>query len=49
MHKIGKFYNCFGDGGIVLHHITGYKFVEKKGGVGFPESAYNKVKNLLEN
>ncbi len=31
----------------MLHYITGYKIVAEKGGVGFPETAYNKVINAL--
>ncbi len=48
LRKSGKFYNCFGDDAIILHYLTGYKIVAEKGGVGFPETAYNKVINALE-
>lgn len=48
LRKSGKFYNCFGDDAIIIHYLTGYKIVKEKGGVGFPESAFNKVINALE-
>lgn len=48
LRKSGKFYNSFGDDAIILHYLTGYKIVAEKGGVGFPETAYNKVINTLE-
>lgn len=48
IRKSGKFYNTFGDDAIILHYLLGYKVVKDKGGVGFPESAYNKVINALE-
>lgn len=48
LRKSGKFYNSFGDDAIILHYLTGYKIVKEKGGVGFPETAYNKVINALE-
>ncbi len=48
IRKSGKFYNTFGDDAIILHYLLGYKIVKDKGGVGFPESAYNKVINALE-
>lgn len=48
LRKSGKFYNLFGDDAIILHYLTGYKIVAEKGGVGFPETAYNKVINILE-
>lgn len=48
LRKSGKFYNSFGDDAIILHYLTGYKIVHEKGGVGFPETAYNKVINLLD-
>lgn len=48
LRKSGKFYNSFGDDAIILHYLTGYKIVAEKGGVGFPETAYNKVINALE-
>ncbi len=48
LRKSGKFYNVFGDDALVVHYLTGYKIVAEKGGVGFPETAYNKVINALE-
>ncbi len=48
LRKSGKFYNSFGDDAIIIHYLTGYKIVKEKGGVGFPESAFNKVINALE-
>ena len=49
LRKSGKFYNSFGDDAIIIHYLLGYKIVKEKGGVGFPESAFNKVINILEN
>lgn len=48
LYKSGKFYNAFGDDGLILHHLVGYKFVEYKQSVGFPESAYAKVVSILD-
>lgn len=48
LRKSGKFYNTFGDDAIIIHHLMKYKIVPSKGGAGFPESAYNKVINTLE-
>ena len=48
LYKAGKFYNAFGDDGLILHHLVGYKFVEYKQSVGFPESAFGKVISILE-
>lgn len=48
LRKSGKFYNCFGNDAMIMHHLMNYKIVPSKGGVGFPESAYNKVINTLE-
>ncbi len=48
LRKSGKFYNTFGDDAIILHYLMGYRIVAEKGGVGFPETAYNKVINALE-
>ena len=48
LYKSGKFYNAFGDDGLILHHLIGDKFVEYKQSVGFPESAFGKVKSLLD-
>ena len=49
MYKSGNFYNAFNDDGIILHFLLGYKYVNYKKCVGFPESALNKVKANLEN
>lgn len=48
LYKSGKFYNAFGDNGIIIHNLLGYKFVSYKNSAGFPESAINKVKAVLE-
>ena len=48
LYKSGKFYNAFGDDGLILHHLVGYKYIEYKQSVGFPESAFGKVKSALE-
>ena len=48
LRKSGKFYNCFGEDATIIHHLLNYKIVPSKGGVGFPESAYNKVINTLD-
>ncbi len=48
LYKSGKFYNVFGDEGMILHELLGYKYIEYKNSVGFPESAINKVKSKLE-
>ena len=48
LYKSGKFYNAYGDNGIIIHHLMGYKYVEYKNCAGFPESALSKVKNALE-
>ena len=48
LYKAGKFYNAFGDDGLILHHLVGYKFVEYKKSVGFAESAFGKVISILE-
>lgn len=48
MYKSGNFYNVFGDGGIIVHGLHNYKFVESKNGVGFNTSALAKVKASLE-
>ena len=49
LYKSGKFYNAFGDDGLILHELLGYKYIEYKNSVGFPELAINKVKGKLEN
>ena len=46
LYKSGKFYNAYGDNGIILHKLLGYKFVSYKNSAGFPESAINKVKSV---
>ena len=48
LYKSGKFYNAFGDEGMILHELLGYKYIEYKNSVGFPESAINKVKGKLD-
>lgn len=48
LYKIGKFYCAYGDDGLVLHKLMGYKFVQHKQSAGFPESAFIKVKGKLE-
>lgn len=48
LYKAGKFYSAFGDNGVIIHNLMGYKFVEHKNSAGFPESAIAKVKNILE-
>ena len=48
LYKSGKFYNAFGDDGIILHELLGYKYIEYKNSVGFPEAAINKVKSKLD-
>lgn len=48
LYKSGKFYNAFGDDGLILHELLGYKYIEYKNSVGFPESAINKVESKLE-
>lgn len=48
LYKSGKFYNAFGDDGLVLHELLGYKYLEHRQSVGFPESALDKVLLKLE-
>lgn len=48
LYKSGKFYNAFGDNAIIIHYLMGYKYVEYKKSAGFPEAAYNKVINKLQ-
>ena len=48
LYKSGKFYNAFGDNGIIIHNLLGYKFVSYKNSAGFPESAISKVEAVLE-
>lgn len=47
--KSGKFYSAYGDDALILHYLTGYKYVEPKKLVGFPETALAKVKAKLDN
>lgn len=48
LYKSGKFYNAFGDDGLILHELLGYKYIEYKNSIGFPESAINKVESKIE-
>ena len=48
LYKSGKFFNVFGDDGIIIHYLFGYKFVVYKNCAGFPESALIKVINTIE-
>ncbi len=48
LYKTGKFYNVYNDDGIIIHYLLGYKYLEYKKSAGFPESALNKVKGVLE-
>ena len=48
LYKTGKLYNSFNDDGIIIHYLLGYKYVDYKKSIGFPESALNKVKEVLE-
>lgn len=48
LYKSGKFYSAYGDCGIIIHNLMGYKYVEYKHSAGFPESAIAKVKGILE-
>lgn len=47
LYKIGKFYNIYGDGAIILNYLFGYKILID-GKVCFPESALIKVINTIE-
>lgn len=38
----------FGDDGIIIHYLFGYKFVVYKNSAGFPESALVKVTTKLD-
>lgn len=49
LYKSGAFYNAFDDDGIILHELLGFKFVEYKNSVGFPERSLSKVKAALDN
>ena len=48
IYKIGNFYNCYGDNGVLLHYLMGYKFVESRNSCSYPSSAYNKVNSILQ-
>ena len=48
LYKSGKFYSAYGDGALILHYLTGYKYAEPKKLVGFPETALAKVQALLD-
>lgn len=48
LYKSGKFFNVFGDDGIIIHYLFGYKFVVYKNCAGFPESALVKVTTKLD-
>lgn len=48
IYKIGNFYNCYGDNGVLLHYLMGYKFVESRNSCSYPSSAYNKVIGILQ-
>ena len=47
LYKAGKFYSAYGDCGIIIHNLMGYKYVEYKHSAGFPESSIAKVKKAL--
>ncbi len=49
LYKSGAFYNAFDDDGIILHELVGFKFLEYKNSVGFPEKSLSKVKAALDN
>ena len=46
IRKNGGFMCVFGDDAYILYYLLGYKIKDDK--VGFPNSAYNKVINILE-
>lgn len=46
LRQIGKFYNVLDDDCYILFYLFGYKISNYKS--GFPVSAFNKVKNELE-
>ena len=35
LYQVGKFYNAYGDNGIILHYLLNYKYTEYKNSVGF--------------
>ena len=47
IRKNGGFMCVFGDDSYILYYLLGYKIKDDK--VGFPNNAYNKVVNILEN
>ncbi len=49
IYKSGTFFNVYGDSGLILYILLGYKYIEPKKSVGFPASALSKVMNALEN
>ena len=48
LYKVGKFYNAYKEDGFIIHELMGYKYLEYKQSVGFPESAFAKVRQKLE-
>ena len=42
LYKVGKFYNAYKDDGYIIHELMGYKYIEYKQSVGFPDSAFSK-------
>lgn len=46
LRKNGGFYSVYGDDAFILYYLLNYKIIGDK--VGFPNSALNKVVNLLE-
>ncbi len=48
IYKIGNFYNCYGDNGVLLHYLMGYKFIESRNSCSYSSRAYNKVISVLQ-
>ena len=48
LYKIGNFYNGYGDNGVILHYLMGYKFMEARNCCAFSDSAYNKVRSIIQ-
>jgi len=46
LRKNGEFYCVYGDDTFILYYLFNYKIIGDR--VGFPNSAFNKVINLLE-
>lgn len=46
IRKSGKFYNVFDDDALIFNYLFNYNIINYK--AGFPESAYQKVINKLE-